>query len=635
MIIFDIQAWLNKLNFKNRLIFLFSIFSLICCITIGVISYFLAFNALKTTKEESLSALGQSKATEIKNIFETQINIIKSMATSKFIQDAAIMYENSVIGSGTDLSKDTDFNQKYYNDLDNKHKEIFDEMIQQYGIKNFGIIQSNGSIIAQARHDYLLGKNLLKGEYKESPLSTGLIAISKANYNDNKIYFVDLFYSDKLKRLVSFLIVPIFSKYNRDVYAKNDRMGYLYIELDWNIINNISNFKTGLGNKGELFVIAADGFLRTDISSNEVDYKLQNTIAAGKKITENTSYKDILENSNIDTKTIVKESRNYNNKNVMSSYSKIDLYGNIWIIVAEMDLDEVYWPIRQMRFYIIFFTIFALVVGTFYSIKNAKTISLPIIRVAQHLDLMSQKDFSIKVSKHALSRTDEMGIIAKSLNQLNISLQSHLTKMNHIGLSLSNAADTIVSGSDSVSSTLSQSVDTMSKSNNEIKQTVQQVKDTVGKMSQTTKTISDIEQTSKQIAFSINSINEITQQIGILSINASIESAKAGEHGRGFAVIALEIKELALKSNYLTQDITNLVKSSLQKVNEGVDLISNTEKKLNDISLCISQLAIALEESCKDSAQQREHIQKFIKLSDNLASQAKEVNHELSQFKIG
>lgn len=110
------------------------------------------------------------------------------------------------------------------------------------------------------------------------------------------------------------------------------------------------------------------------------------------------------------------------------------------------------------------------------------------------------------------------------------------------------------------------------------------------------KTVVALDERSKDIEGVLSVINEVAERTNLLSLNASILAAQAGEHGRGFAIVAEEIHSLSDGTTSSAKDIAAIVKSIRSQVKEAVDAIRGGVKKVDEGKTLIAQSGEAMGE---------------------------------------
>ncbi len=113
------------------------------------------------------------------------------------------------------------------------------------------------------------------------------------------------------------------------------------------------------------------------------------------------------------------------------------------------------------------------------------------------------------------------------------------------------------------------------------------VTDIETKLGTTVDGIKAIGESSNKVAETLSVIQDISDQINLLSLNASIEAARAGDAGRGFAVVADEVGKLADKTSSEAKEIERLVQESNRKVQEGISFIANISESIKKMTTSV------------------------------------------------
>lgn len=121
---------------------------------------------------------------------------------------------------------------------------------------------------------------------------------------------------------------------------------------------------------------------------------------------------------------------------------------------------------------------------------------------------------------------------------------------------------------------------------------------------QVVSTMSGINDSAKKIADIIGVIDGIAFQTNILALNAAVEAARAGEQGRGFAVVASEVRTLAQRSANAAKDIKELISDSVNKIESGNMLVSQSGETMSEIVVSIKRVNDIMSEIASASVEQ-------------------------------
>jgi methyl-accepting chemotaxis protein len=119
---------------------------------------------------------------------------------------------------------------------------------------------------------------------------------------------------------------------------------------------------------------------------------------------------------------------------------------------------------------------------------------------------------------------------------------------------------------------------------------------TVDLAEQSATSVEELDGAANQIGDFVNIITELAEQTNLLALNATIESARAGEAGRGFSIVASEIKQLAAQTNKSADQISERVQHIQSKTSNAVETIGRITDSINSLGDVTSSVAAAVEE---------------------------------------
>jgi methyl-accepting chemotaxis protein len=189
-----------------------------------------------------------------------------------------------------------------------------------------------------------------------------------------------------------------------------------------------------------------------------------------------------------------------------------------------------------------------------------------------------------------------------------------------------------------------------------VSETVQRMRDIADSVKEASATITRLGESSVNIGTIVNVINEIADQTNLLALNAAIEAARAGEQGRGFAVVADEVRKLAERTGGATKEIVDMIseiqadteksiasmESGTARVEEGVRLVEKASGALDTIvevstkgSSMVNSIAVASEEqsaAVEEISQGIENISSITQSSEKSAGEVRSAAEALSKL---
>jgi len=213
--------------------------------------------------------------------------------------------------------------------------------------------------------------------------------------------------------------------------------------------------------------------------------------------------------------------------------------------------------------------------------------------------------------------------LATNISDLTVRTEQQASSLEQTSASVDDLADTVKKNADSA-----RAVDNLAANLRLITES------TGDDMRAAVDSMNGIHQSARKVQEIVSLIDGISFQTDILALNAAVEASRAGEHGRGFAVVASEVRSLAQRSADSARQIRRLIDDSVQRVDQGVNQISNVNMTLTDIVSGIRELAnninaisVASSEQSNGLSQISEALRHLDEITQSNAQMAEQAKH--------
>lgn len=586
----------RRLGLKVKLLIFIGAVSFVSILVVSLVSFYKSKEALSKQTENQLSSSGESIKNSLDWFLRRTHNFASILSRDRLVEGLLIAYESSFFGSSFDPGKDLKIDNEFYNKLDAIYGERKAKILKEYELKDLMLVSLDAQVIFTANNkqkDLFLGRNLINGKFKDSPLHKCYQTVHEAQ--GQELYFTGFDYSEITKSVDGFICGKKLAEFeNRDEgIAKGDLIGIIIIQVDNFLITKLLTDRTGMGETGQSYLVGDDYLLRSDFFVNAKVFNAINSMKNKIKI-DSGPVKLALTGKKGITLNI-----NANSDEVLTYYQPFEFMNKKYAVITDKSTKEIFESISSTMYSVITLSVILFVVVISLTILVTNSILAPVIKAKELLEQLSGglKDnaetlqtFSNSLTEGAAATSSAIHEAVSTMNELNEMVNKNLGNVKKTTKASSEVIDSVNKGKGETGEMMT-SVNEISNNNDEM----------VDAITTINQNMQGFKEVIMNISEKTNVINEIVSQTKLLSFNASVEAARAGELGKGFAVVAEEVGNLATASGNAAEEIRKLLNESIENVDE---MIQTSTRRVDRVKVeTQSKISVGKEkaEACESS----------------------------------
>jgi methyl-accepting chemotaxis protein len=263
-------------------------------------------------------------------------------------------------------------------------------------------------------------------------------------------------------------------------------------------------------------------------------------------------------------------------------------------------------------------------------LKGVQSLRASVARVAEG-------DIGLEIE---VAGTDELALLHESLGRMVERLRGVVAEVKTASNAVSTASEAMAASTVEMSQGVSEQAASSEEATTSIREMATAIRQTAENAGQTERIAAETAQNAmeggrvvtetvaamKDIAERITIIDEIAYQTNLLALNASIEAARAGQHGRGFAVVGAEVRKLAERSRIAAKEIGDLSRTSVQLAEKAGKLLERIVPDIQRTATLVGEISVASRQQSGGTEQLDRAIQQLDKVTQQNAASAEELS---------